>query len=238
MQLFENVTAPATAPACFAAASVFSHDSAVCQQCGAFGDCAGASVKTLEAIQATINVSDLLRRHEAARKKQVIQRTTPAAQQTSLSVAEQMAAQEDDEVVAAQPAAPEMPARVERRTKVEVVTFGVNADEAAVIATLPKKSAEHAVRFIKHGLIDAMKRELPAGVNTFASLKPEFMRVVCDALISGGATRSALKLRLMNTLEWGDTTASSHVSQIWPLLTRFHIAVEKDGVLTLAPASA
>jgi hypothetical protein len=235
MQLFENVTAPATAPACFAAASVFSHDSGVCQQCGAFGDCASASVKTLEAIQATINVSDLLRRHEAARKKQVFQRPAVVA---PLSVAEQMAGQEDDEVVAAQPVAPELPARVERRTKVEAVSFGVSEDEATVIATLPKKSAEHAVRFIKNGLIDAMKRELPAGVNTFAQIKPEFMRVVCDALIAGGTTRSALKLRLMNTLDWGDTTASSHVSQIWPLFTRFDIAVEKDGVLTLTPASA
>jgi hypothetical protein len=236
MLLFENVTAPATAPACFAAASVFSHDSAVCRQCGAFEECAVASVKTLEAIQATINVSDLLRRHEVARKKMVLERTTPGQ---ALSVAAQMAAQEDDEVVAAQPANhAAMPARVERKTKVEAVTFSASADEATIIASLPKKSAEHATRFIKHGLIDAMRRDLPAGVNTFAQIKPEFMRVVCDALIAGGTTRSALKQRLMNALDWGDATASSHVSQIWPLIVRFHIAVENDGVLTLIPASA
>lgn len=234
MLLFENVTAPATAPACFAAASAFSHDSEVCRQCGAFGDCATASVKTLEAIQATIDVSDLLRRHEVARKKRVVQRTTPAP---SL-VAAQMAAQEDDELVAAQPTSPEMPARVERRTKVETVTFGVNDDEAALIATLPKKSAEHAARFIKHGLIDAMRRDLSAGVNPFATIKPEFMRVVCDALIAGGTTRSALKQRLVNALDWGDSTAASHVGMAWPILTRFNIAVENDGVLTLTPASA
>jgi hypothetical protein len=238
MQLFENVTAPAAAPACFAAASVFSHDSGVCQQCGAFGDCAGASVKTLEAIQATINVSDLLRRHEAARKKQVIQRTTPAAQTTSPSVAEQMAAQEDDEVVAAQPARPVVPAQVQRRTKVETVTFGVSEAEATLIATLPKKSAEHALRFIKHGLLDAMRKELPAGVNPFAQIKPEFMRVICDALIAGGTTRSALKQCLVNALDWGDSTAASHVGMAWPIFTRFEIAVENDGVLTLTPASA
>ncbi|MFT4064380.1 hypothetical protein [Paraburkholderia sp.] len=236
MQLFENVSAPATAPACFAAASVFSHDSEVCRQCGAFSECAPASVKTLEAIQSTINVSDLLRRHEVARKQASIARTTPAK---TLSVAAQMAAQEDDELVAARPATrPTIPATVERRTRVEKVEFAIGASDAEIIASLPKKAAEHAMRFIRHGLIDAMRRELPAGVNPFATRAPEFMRVVCDALMSGGTTRSALKLRLMNALEWGDTTASSHVSQIWPLLTRFQIAVENDGVLTLIPASA
>jgi hypothetical protein len=244
MELFAEVVAPIQAPGCYAAASVFSHDSEVCRQCGVFDDCAGASLKTLEAIQSTVNVQDLLRRHAAARKGQGVMpgpalRAQAAAMQAT-SVAQAMAEQDDDEVVAAAPEKrtelPKTP--VARTTKVEKVEMPVTHDDAEILALLPKKAAEHAARFIKAGLIDAMRKDLQAGVNTFAQSKPEFMRVVCDALISGGTTRSALKQRLMQELGWGDGSAGSHVSQAWPIMTRFQIAVENDGRLELSPARA
>jgi hypothetical protein len=247
-----QVAAPAMAPGCFAAASVFSHDSQVCRQCGVFDQCAGEAVRTLEAIQSTVNVRDLLARHEAARKKvrgpmpgpallaqaQAMQaeRQAPAVS----DVARAMLEQEEDEVVAAVPVTqaelPKTP--VARTTKVEKVEMPVTDDDAAILAALPKKAAEHAARFIKAGLIDAMRKDLSAGSNPFATAKPEFMRIVCDALISGGTTRSALKQRFIDELGWGDSAASSHVSQAFPLMTRFHIAVENDGRLELTPARA
>jgi hypothetical protein len=197
-------------------------------------------------------VRDLLARHEAARKKvrgpmpgpalraqaaQIqAQQAAPAAQVTTV---QQAMLDQEDEVVAAVPAKPELPKTpVARTTKVEKVEMPILADDEAVLATLPKKAAEHASRFIKSGLLERMRKDLLAGVNPFAQSKPEFMRIVCDALITGGTTRSALKQRFVQELGWGDSAASSHVSQVWPLFTKFNIAVEIDGCLSLSPARA
>lgn len=249
MELFAEVAAPIQAPGCYAAASVFSHDSQICRQCAVFDNCAGASFKTLQAIQTTVDVKDLLRRHEAARKQVKGLMPGPALRAQAAAIVEQrqaqvspieqaMAAQEDDEVVAAAaekrtglPTAP-----VARTTKLEKVDMPLTGDDAAVLELLPKKAAEHAARFIKAGLIDAMRTDLLAGVNTFAQSKPEFMRIVCDALITGGTTRSGLKQRFVQELGWGDSAASSHASQAFPIMTRFQIAVENDGRLELTPA--
>ncbi|WKZ86249.1 hypothetical protein N5B55_04685 [Ralstonia pickettii] len=237
MQLFADVTAPAGAPACFAAASVFSHDSIVCRACASFGECSSASVKTLEAIRQTINVEDLLRRHENARRR-LAKQPVAQAQEPKLEAAQATPDDEDEVVPAMQPAKPVLPAPVERKTKVEKVALEVTATDEEILRGLPVKAREHAERFCRAGLIDAMRKDLQAGRNTFAQSKPEFMRVVCDCLIAGGASRSALRAALMQRLSWSEGTASSHVSMAVPILLRFNIAVEKDGALTLIPASA
>lgn len=55
-------------PGCFSAASVFLHDSEVCRECMAFSPCADASFKVLEAIKGRVDVTELLKKHEAAHK--------------------------------------------------------------------------------------------------------------------------------------------------------------------------
>ncbi|PLC44478.1 hypothetical protein C0Q88_07305 [Ralstonia pickettii] len=236
MQLFADVTAPAGAPACFAAASVFSHDSIVCQACASFGECSSASVKTLEAIRQTINVEDLLRRHENARRRLAKQPAAPQVQaaEPKLEPAQAVEAQ-DDEVVPARPAKPALPPQVERKTKVEKVALVVTATDEEILRQLPVKAREHAERFCRAGLIDAMRKDLQAGRNTFAQSKPEFMRVICDRLIAGGASKSDLRASLMQQLNWSEGTASSHVSMAVPILLRFNIATESAGNIVLVP---
>jgi hypothetical protein len=53
---------------CFGAASVFDHKSAVCSKCQDFNCCADECLRTLDSIKDLVNVSDLLKRHHAARK--------------------------------------------------------------------------------------------------------------------------------------------------------------------------
>lgn len=234
MQLFADVTAPAGAPACFAAASVFSHDSDVCRACGTFDECSSASVKTLEAIRQVINVEDLLRRHENARRRLTKSTPAPVAQAVTPAI-EPCQAAADQEVVPAQPAAA-TPPKVERKTAVEKVALVVSAADEAALAELPVKAREHAERFCRAGLIDAMRTDLQAGRNTFAQLKPEFMRVVCDCLIAGGASKRDIKASLMQQLGWSEGTASSHVSMAVPILLRFNIATESAGRIVLNPS--
>ena len=209
----ETVT-PAGAPACFAAASVFSHDSNVCRGCPHFDDCAAASLRTLEAIKGAINVEDLIRRHQKAK------RATAKAVEPTI-----------------EPAQKSLLAKVERKTQVVKVQFDVDKKEGDVIATLPVKPQEVAIRLCKEGKLREIREGLDENRNALAETGPRFLRVAVDQLLAGGFTRSELREALKAELGWGDTTASSHVSMVLPLFKAFKIAQEVEGRIVLIPAT-
>lgn len=209
-------------PGCFGAASVFSHDSEICQKCQAFSSCSEESVRTLEAIKGLVNVADLLKRHEAVRAKK--RRSVAAVSDTG---------DENHTNVAIKPAPIHKP--VARTTPVEKVDFGVPVEHEAIIAKLSKKSGECATKLCRHGLIDRIKEDLQAGRNTLSAREPNFIRIAIDGLNAGGFDRRELKAMFIEGSSMGESAAASHVSIALPILFGFGFAQENNGRIVVAP---
>lgn len=201
-------------PGCYGAASVFARDSEVCQKCQVFDGCSQESLRTLEAIKGLVNVSDLLRRHDAARKGLTIATKT---------------------TVGAQSIDPTITVPVERKVPIEKVMFMVSHEQEEILLTIGVKPKEHARRLCELGFIDSIKSELQAGRNAFAQSKPRFIAVAIDMLIAGGFSKSELQREFLNVFNWSKGTASAHVSIICPILTAFNIAQAIDGRLVASP---
>lgn len=222
-----TVEARQQAPGCFGAASVFSMDSQVCQACVAFKDCGDKAIETLEAIKSTINVADILTRHQAARQKALANKPKPVAPQPI----------EQSPIPIAQPKPITKP--VERKTAMQRVTFEISEADQAVIMRIGEKSVktkEQAVVLCKQNKINAMRWNLPKGLNPFSTSGPAFLRIACDMLINGGFTKASYKARLVADLSWTDGTAGSHVAIACALLFAFGIVVGKDDSFVLNPA--
>jgi len=206
-------------PGCFAAASVFSHDSEACKVCHAFAACSEESLLTLAKIRHIINVDDLLKRHEKARRSS--QRQIKAA---------------DDEAKSKLPPGniqSPLTNPVVRKTEVAKVHFEVLPDQQEIIATLPLKSQKVALSLVKSGFIDRIRKDLQEGRNTFATAGPAFVREALSMLLNGGFTRAGLKDHLVKALDWNEATAASHVSQVTSILLNFRIAKEANGQITV-----
>lgn len=215
------------APGCFGAASVYSMDSKACQQCVAFEKCGVAAIKTLEGIRSVVDISDILKRHQAARAKSRTENVKPTA---SVPV-------EPSPIPVAQPKPISKP--VERRTPMERVTFEISEADQAVLMIIGEKSIktrEQAIVLCKQNKINAMREGLPKGDNPFATSGPQFLRIVCNMIVSGGFTKASFKARLMEELTWTDGTAGSHVAITCALLYSFGIIVGKEGSFVLNPA--
>lgn len=215
------------APGCFGAASVFAHDSEVCNRCESFGACSGESLKTLESIKGIINVDDLMKRHAAAKRK--------ANEALVKRDAERSAAMPPGNIQAAVQTAP-----VERKTQVLKVEFELNEDEKAVVAKLPKKASSIAISLLKGGMFDQLRNGLARGENPFTSSQrwPAYLRTAAQALIEGGFTRADLKARFMAEFDWQDTTAGPHVSLVLALLMSFKVIQVQGDKFCPLPATA
>lgn len=200
------------APGCFGAASVFSVDSKACQACVAFDKCGIASVATLEAIRGMIDVSDILARHAASRKKA----------QNRIDESKRLALLVSTPIPKKQPVAQ---AQTVRNTKLEKVVFELSVSEKRNIAKIGanEKIKSMALILCKNNKFTQLAADLRKGVNTFAVTGPSFLRVACTMLISGGFTRAVLVDALMKELEWSESTASSHASIAASLLYAFGI---------------
>lgn len=215
---------PTNALACFAAASVFSHDSEVCRKCCAFDACATASLDTLEQIRNIVNVADLLKRHEKAKK-----------------VARAALQAKDEAAAAAQPPGnvqPSLMGAVERKTEVVKIQFDVSTDNERIIATLPSKLQKITVPLCKKGYLDAAKKSVQEGRCTLAETAPGWFRVALTKLVSGGFSRAELRAAMMNELNWKEGSAAPHTSMAVFLFKAFGIAKEIEERLIPSPATA
>lgn len=199
-------------PACFGAATVFSHDSDVCKGCAAFQSCSEQSLKTLESIRGSINVDDLIKRHMKAKRLTAKPSPPPSA-----------------------PVERPLIESVERKTRVERVTMTVTEEEGDALATLPMKPKEACIRLIRAGLIDELRAGLPEKRNAFAQKGPSYLRVAVDMLLSGGFARKDFCDRLRSELGWSLGTAQSHASLAVVTLKTLKIAVEEGGRFVIAP---
>lgn len=214
--MMEEVTDAALAvkraPGCFGSPSVFSNDSKVCNTCDAFGSCRSASIETLQTIRQVINIEDLLALHSSTRVK----------------VAKRIA----------RPAPPEKPAMsfkpVKRQTTVAKVHFEISDDLKSLIAVMQNKKAQAvSVLLCKTGKFSEIVDALKHGKNPLTT--PNYFRVACDMLISGGFTRESLKSQLMDELGWLEGSAAPHVSILVATLTGLKVAIEKSGHFSLNP---
>lgn len=201
---------PVDAPACFAAATVFSRDSEICRGCSAFEECAGASLETLQRIQQIVDVSDLLKRHAIVRKREV----KPV---------------EKDDVTVGTPIS-----AVQRKTNVERVTMTIKeADEQVLACIQSKKPKEIVLQMAKSGSLDLMREGLKKGENGLAKTGPSFMREAVYALLDGGFTKLQLRDLFVNRLNWTENTAASHVSIAVAILKSFKLVREESGRFVL-----
>lgn len=226
MELYQGLTAPALAPACFAAPSVFAHDSQICQSCPAFDSCSAASIKTLQELRDSIDISHLLKRHQNARKV-----TIEAAQPEENKRASNMKFMPSPK----KPSAP-----VKRRTAVvERQVFTISGDVQEVIDKLNQKPAALVHRLAKSGMLEVIKTELSHGRNPYASQERRcYLSVACEKLLSGGYTKKSLEMAYMTALSWKKGTASSHYIIVTPAFLALGIIVEKDGMYVVNPTLA
>ncbi|MCL2874687.1 MAG: hypothetical protein FWF12_00030 [Betaproteobacteria bacterium] len=206
---------PINAPGCFAAASVFSRDSDVCNICCAMSECAQASLETLQAIRGIINVSDLLARHEQAKK-----------------IARKAMQERDAEAAAALPPGniqPPLMRAVERQTKVAVMKIEASADDERIIATLPVKLQKIAITLCSKGVLQGMKKGLIEGRNVLAESKPSWLSVALTHLVAGGFARRELREAMNKALGWETSSSAPHVSMAIAIFTAFGLAKEVEG---------
>lgn len=214
---------PTNAPGCFAAASVFTHDSDVCRQCCAFDACAAAALDTLEKIRGVIDVSDLLKRHDKVKQ-----------------AARKIIKSNDEKAAAALPPGNNKPPLVpaERKTEVVKITFDTSADEENVIATLPVKARPIALSICKTGMLSRIKKDLREGRNALVESGPGWLRVAIDRLLAGGFVRSELREAMRQELGWEDSSAAPHTSMAVALFAAFGIIQETEGRFVLVPVTA
>lgn len=214
---------PLNAPGCFAAASVFSHDSEVCAKCCAFDACASASLETLEQIRNIVNVADLLKRHEKAKR-----------------AARQKIKEADEALAAAMPPGniqQPLVGAVDRKTEVATVKFDVSPDHERVIATLQSKLQKITVSLCKKGYIDGAIESVKKGRVTLSESAPPWFRLALTSLLSGGFSRSQLKQQMASELGWQDSTTGPHASMAVILFKAFGIAQEIEERIVLTPAT-
>ena len=212
---------PTNAPGCFAAASVFAHDSQVCKACPCFDACASASLETLKLIRGAVNVEDLLRRHSAVKAK--------------ANVA--LKARDDAEAASRAPGnVPHPLSPVERKTDVVKVEF--SKEDGDIVANVPEKTRTTAVRLIKEGIVAELRKRYTAGDLTVLDLvEPKWLRVALTNLASGGFEKSKLRDEFVGLFGWTPATAQSHVSMATALLVSFKFATSNGGQVVLTPAS-
>lgn len=214
-------------PGCFGAATVYGSDSQACKACPGYLDCGEVSIQTLQTIQATVDVRDLLARHKAARSKYLIEQQRPRT----------------PDLVEPSPIPVGMAARIKlpvaRVTSKEKVEFPISPQDQSALNMLEQRSAKthkQALIMCKSNKINDMRALLPQGTNPFAAGGPQYMRVACDMVMNGGFTKAALKTQLMEQLQWGDGTAGPHVAWVSAILAVFGIVVGKSDAYVLNPA--
>lgn len=181
----------------------------------------------LQSISERINVSDLIKKHAVAQA-----RATPARSERH----DEVETRDARVIQRAQPIAP-----IQRKTRLETVTFEIDPTTATAIAQIGnKKASAQAVTLCKAATVDAIIKDMNAGVNPMPLL-PKWLHIAGNMLCPGPwpVTKQTLKKAFMDNLGWKEQTAASHVSIAISLLVGLGIAVEDGETYVLSkPKSA
>jgi hypothetical protein len=197
---------PASAPACYAAITVFARDSGVCRNCPEFERCANASRRTLEKIRGAVDIEALLQRHDAI-KHTITTITTTTTKSGPAPLVEK------------------------KETEPQKVTlrFSVDKKTGDVALVLPVKPKPVAIRLCGEERLRTAAQALNEGRNAFTDSGPPFLRVAADLLLAGDFTRARLREEFMTRLGWNENVAALHVSITAAAFKAFRLARETDG---------
>ena len=223
MEQLSNSQELAKAPGCYAAPSVFSHDSEVCAACPAFTPCADACISTLKELRDRINIDDILARHRSIRAS-IANKAAPA----KVNIGKFL------------PSAKVPTDKVDQAPKAKEVKCDVAPDQQVILDGLKEKPRALAAKWCRDGMIERIHADLLQGVNSFASqARQNFEYVTCDLLINGAVTKTSLKKAFMARLgikkPWDEATAASHVNIALQALQGFGIIVENSEGYVVAP---
>ena len=219
MELFET-RAPANAPACYAAPSIFSRDSQVCRVCPTHEQCEEASLRTLQELRKTIDVTDLLARHAQARKK-TVEKVAPAVEPVNN--------------LKFLPSIKPPVSPVVRKARIEPATFTIEDDIQQVIDNLNKNPATLVRRLAKAGVVGLVRQELAAGRNPLPEDKWTWVSIACQKLVEGGYSKQSLVMAYMTKMGWKETTANSHFVIVTPAFRALGLIVESEGKFVVNP---
>jgi hypothetical protein len=171
-----------------------------------------------------IDVSDLIKKHTRA---QAIARPDRAQRHQSDETRDTRVIQR------AQPIEP-----IQRKTRLETVTFEIDPDTKSAIALIGnKKASAQALLLCKSLTVDMAVKDLNAGVNPLP-VTPKWLHIMGNMLCPSPepVTKATIKAAFMQQLGWKDQTAASHVSIAIALITGLGIAVELDSRFVLSPS--
>lgn len=217
------------APGCYAAPSVFSHDSEICQGCPVFSECSDACLETLTQLRSRIDIENILMRHRAAKAASSAKAEPAEVPRTDFSKF--------------LPSKKEPVQKVVRKVREERAIKNVADMDVTAIANIPKKARELATGWLQQGLVEFIRTELQQGRNPFATqARQVYLKVCCDELLNGELTKQNLKKAFMthcgNKARWDESTASSHVNIVLPAMVAFGIIEETSTGYVVVPASA
>jgi hypothetical protein len=215
------------APGCYAAPSVFSHDSEVCQGCPAFESCSQECIKTLQELRERVNIEDILARHRRA-KASTIEQAKPPNAVPKIDIGKFL------------PSVKVPVEKVEQAPKPKEPQVEVPDDHQKVLDALKEKPRALALKWCRDGMIEKIRSDLAQGINPFASqARQNFESVTCELLINGAVTKQALKKAFMTRLgakrPWSEGAAASHVNIALQALQGFGIIVETAEGYVVAP---
>jgi len=195
-------------PLCFGYVTTLDPDSSICSACSEFVACQRQVLNVLHELGEEMDVSDLV--HIAVRDTNHND-DHPVLRTTNNGVLSDAEAGK-------------------KRTRFELTS--AQKQKVDEIKTRYAKS-ERLVRAIFKNGID-LKRTLSRRINPFYDIKShQYMREVCDLLISGGYTRDQLRKSLGQKFNWTYGTANSHVLTVVHALDALEITEEHKGVIRL-----
>ncbi len=199
------------APACFGSPSCYAMNSKICSACGAHAECGEEVKNTLVRIKSVINIDDLLHKHNQAMEKARLCREI---------------SKKEAPLVTLKKPQRRMPKSVERKSKVEKMTYEINDATQALIEILPVKAQPFAVQLCRSGMIARIKNEIKTGSNPLEKMGPKFLALALKMLIEEGFSKSGLRGQYVKAFQWTESTAASHVSLTVKLFIMFEIAIE------------
>lgn len=206
---------PVGAPGCYAAPTVFSHDSEICQSCPAFDKCSQDCLKTLEVLRDKIDVTDILARHRATKK---LMATTTTEN-------------EDKPASKFLPSIKVPESKVERKVREKKAKTTVELTpemEKFIETSITQINAKNTARkWVQEGLIEHIRHELQAGRNPFPEQKRNHEVVCFEELLKGPVSRDQLAAefrKLGKNGPWLESSVKSHINIVMPVLVAFGIA--------------
>ena len=185
-----------TNPGCFGSPSVFSVDSNICRNCASGAACQPKAHETLERIKNSVDVRDLIARHEKI--KSAVQARNPRPHPGNPVTWRDLPAQNTKQV-----------ARSTERVKTE---YEISPLEMALLEKCPDSVQKVAIDLLKKGYKTNFVAALKQHKNPFAGYSLNFIEIAGDLLLNGVFTRDDYMQRLQRITKAQEASCRSKVS--------------------------